>query len=363
MWFKRLTIKNVGPHKHLDLTFKRGLIGVFGRNGSGKSTLLDLMYAALTNDFSRFDGVKTDCINNTIGDKEESLLYAEVEHGGRLLKITRRLKGKPLNELQIDDGEPLTNSEKVEEKLTETLGVDRKLLDLFCFKRQDRIYDFMVSTDAERKKAFQSLCQTEVCESLWETLGEHLNQDAELNTEIVDNSDELAGELGELNEQLKQLESERSGWEGQLLNSKSEESAKDILRRQRKVEDLVEERESKRAELPALRTASQEATERKDKREGKLAELVVRHKQLRPKAQAAGTALKAWTTYQKQIARKAQLEEKPSPSRARRIRRRNHRSSSATTPSTRVPCESVRHVCVESLKWLRRSWRRSRPRA
>ena len=308
MWFKRFIIKNVGPHKTLDLTLKRGLIGVFGRNGTGKSTLLDLMYAALTNDFSRFDGLKTDCINNTSGEKEESFLYAEVEHNGRLLKITRRLKGKPLNELQIDDGELITNSEKIDEKLTETLGVDRKLLDLFCFKRQDRIYDFMVATDAERKKAFQSLCQTEVCEDLWELLGEHLNQDAELNTEIVDNSDELSGELGALNEKLKQLEDERSSWQEQLLDGKSEEIAKDILHRQRKVQDLIEEQKIKKAELSALRTAQQETSDRKSKREAKLSELSARHKQLRPKAQAAVMALKAWTTYQKQAARRAQLE-------------------------------------------------------
>ena len=309
MWFKRLTLKNVGPHKTLDLHLKRGLIGVFGPNGSGKSTILDLMYAAVTNDFGRFDGVKTDCINNTCGEKEESCLYAEVEHNGRLMKITRRLRGKPLNELQVDGEEPITNSEKVEEKIAEVLGVDRKMLDLFCFKRQDKIYDFMVATDAERKKAFQSLCQTEVCEELWDMLGEHLNKDTELNTEIVDNSDELSSELGQLQEQDQQLAGERKGWEEQLLNGKSEESARDIPRKARKVEDLVEERGTKEAELPALRDAHREAKDRKARREEKLAELQQRHKQLRGKAQAAGTALKAWTAYQKQVARKAQLED------------------------------------------------------
>ena len=54
MKINTVTLKNIGPHKDLTVDFKSGLIGILGANGAGKSTLVNSIYAALTNDFSRF---------------------------------------------------------------------------------------------------------------------------------------------------------------------------------------------------------------------------------------------------------------------------------------------------------------------
>ncbi len=56
MHIKFVTFHNFGPHAHFETAFKRGSIGIFGSNGKGKTHLVNGVYAALTNDFSRFDG-------------------------------------------------------------------------------------------------------------------------------------------------------------------------------------------------------------------------------------------------------------------------------------------------------------------
>src|SRR5690606_6071723 len=118
-----------------------------------------------------------------------------VEHNGLHLRITRRFRGKPAAELLVGgDASALTDSRKIAERLHEVLGVTPRALDLFVFKQQHRIYDFLTATDAERKQAFQVLCRTQACEAVWEALGRFVNQDAELNAEFVDDTDKLNAE-------------------------------------------------------------------------------------------------------------------------------------------------------------------------
>lgn len=307
MWFKRLIVKNIRTLRDVDLTLKRGLIGVFGRNGAGKSTVLDLMYSLLTNDFTRFDGVKTDQISNTAGPKDEAFVYGEVEHDGHLIRLHRGLRPAKHN-LQIDNEEPITNADKIAERLEEVLGVDAKLLDLFVFKRQDAIYDFISSTDAERKKAFQALCQTEFCEELWNVIGDVLSKDAELNTEIVDNSDELAGKIAEFENEIQSLEQEKKQWGAQLLTAASQATADEILKKQQRLEDLVEERDTEQGRLPELETEATEAERVRKARAGKLAQLKESYPKVKKAAQDAAAALKAWSAYEKHQQREETLE-------------------------------------------------------
>ncbi len=241
MWFRKLKIKNVGPFEDFSVDLTRGSIGVFGRNGKGKSTLLNLMYGLVENDFGRFAGVKVDCVRNTADPKAESLISGEIEHNGRVLKITRRFRGKPLTSLTVDDEKPIEDTEKAQAKITEVLGIDKKLLDLYVFKEQHRVYDFLTNIPSDRAKAYATLCRTEGCEDTWTMLGNFLNKDKELNTEIVDNSDEITGRIAEIELELSSLAERKTHEEELLLSPKSYESANTIVRRRQRCDDLKEE--------------------------------------------------------------------------------------------------------------------------
>ena len=92
MYIKKLTVRNVGPHKKLDIEFKCGLVGIVGRNGCGKSTVVNLLYAVLTNDFTLFEGVKADCINNQSKPDDKSFAEVEVEHNNINFLVRRSLR-------------------------------------------------------------------------------------------------------------------------------------------------------------------------------------------------------------------------------------------------------------------------------
>ncbi|MCI0421482.1 MAG: SMC family ATPase [Acidobacteria bacterium] len=307
MWFKRLCLKNVGPHRDLDLTLKRGAIGIFGPNGSGKSTILDLMYSTITNDFGRFDGVKLDCIHNRASEREESSIYAEIEHNNLQIGLYRGLRPAKHELVITGEAKALTNAERIQEKLTEVLGVERKLLDIYVFKRQDQIYDFLAATPAERAKAYQTLCRTEVCEAIWTLLGEALNQDTELHTEIIDNSDELAGEISKHKDAITELEQEKEDSAKLLLNTKSQDSAEEILRRQQRVEDLLGERDDAAAEEKSTEIKLGEGKETKDKRDARVKRLTEEWSELEEVAEPARAALKNWEQYDKNQNRRRKL--------------------------------------------------------
>lgn len=304
-----MKIKNVGPFEDFSLNLTRGSIGIFGRNGKGKSTLLNLMYAIPTNDFSRFAGVKTDNVRNTADPKAESYVYAEIEHNGRVLQITRRLKSKPTTELVVDGGKPITDANKAQEEIDTILGIDKKLLDLYVFKEQHKVYDFLTSIPSERAKAYATLCRTEQCEDIWSMLGTFLNKDKELNTETVDNSDELAGRIAEIDLELATL-AERIDHEKELLLSpKSEESAKEIVRRRQRVDDLKEERVKVRESIQQTQEAVEKSEARVQEKQTEIDALEEKVNKRSAKATDARAALKGFEQYQVYRRRRKRLKE------------------------------------------------------
>jgi len=310
MHFRKLHFKNACRFEDFQVDLKKGSVGVFGKNGIGKSTLLNFMYAIPTNDFSRFEGVKTDCIRYGAPEKAESFLYGEIEHNDHLLCIKRNFKptkNNPGTVLVVDGGKEITDANKAEEEIGKILGVDKKMLGLYAFKTQDRIYDFLTTTPTERAKAFAVLCRTEVCEEMWDFLGEFLNKDSEINAVIVDNSDELLAEIAALKGQIEELDASIKQEEERLLNSKSEASARDILKKQDRKEDLLGQQERLQASLEESQVTLAEKQERLAKSERVRKKRAEDVESLCVAADDAKAALKAWDAYKKYRARRKAL--------------------------------------------------------
>ena len=300
MWFRKLKVCNVGPFADLELEFTRGSVGIFGRNGKGKSTILNLLYALATNDFSRFDGVKADMVRNTAGPKDKSFIRGEIEHNGRVLDITRNMKptkSDPNTTLVIDGGAPITNADKAEEEINKVLGIDRKLLDLYVFKEQDKVYDFLTTGPAERAKAYQVLCRTEDCEKIWDMLGEFLNKDKEVNTEIVDNSDELTQEIAELEMQVEAIAEQKKAAAEKLceekFRTKYEKRVKDADRKAA----LEEEKLEAEGDIATAETLVKKRKKTLDAAKEELDEAQGKCEKRKSKADDTRAALKAWESY------------------------------------------------------------------
>ncbi len=231
MWIKRALFTNFGPHRKLDLTFQQGLVGIFGFNGAGKSTVTDGIYAALTNDFSRFPGIKDDCINLLSEPDEESSIYLEGEHNGSRFELFRGLrvpKGTPRNSLIVDGGEAITNANNIESELEEKLGVNGRLIGTYVFVAQWTMFDFLDKTGGERAATYQVLCGTGKAEEICKGIERLLKADANLTFEVIDNSDELNTRIGERETEIDKMSEQLQTAMDRLMKPDKLEQAKTI---------------------------------------------------------------------------------------------------------------------------------------
>lgn len=187
-----VVLKNVGPHRELKVKFESGLIGLLGSNGAGKSTLVNSIYAALTNDFSRFAVVKADIVNNQTTD-EQSYIRLVGSHRGHTFKLTRWLRPNR-NEL-VFEGKTYHKATEVNQIVEEQLGISKLIIDKYVFVNQWDMFQFIDQTDSERAKIFQYLCGTEQSSQIYSVCSNFVAK--QQGIEIVDNSVELETSVAE----------------------------------------------------------------------------------------------------------------------------------------------------------------------
>ncbi len=311
MYFTEVDLRNFGPFRQFATPLSRGTVGVVGDNGRGKSTLVSALYGAVTNDFtSRFSGVKADRVNTAAGKKDKAYVAATLVHGADSLRIVRWLKGnRPEHELSINGGVIQTNSEKIEEELARLLGVDRRFLDQFVFKGQDQIYDFLSATDAVRSKMFRTLCHTESCAQIHDMLSRALVGDSSLRVEVVDDSDDIARLISQLEEEVASLQAARQAQAAALLGDAELAACRLVIRGFEHAELTRGQLARFEEALPALELKFAAAEERVAKCERLLRRARRRARRLRGPAIEAQAALRTWKQYRKQEAERAALLE------------------------------------------------------
>ena len=157
MRINEVQLKNIGPHEEFHVELTSGLIGLLGPNGAGKSTLVNSIYAALTNDYTRFSNVKADIITNNSG-KKQSYIRITGSHHNQAFELTRWLRPNK-NELVIGD-KVYTKATDINQAIEEQLGISKLVIDKYVFVNQWEMFQFLSQTDSERAKTFQYLCGT-----------------------------------------------------------------------------------------------------------------------------------------------------------------------------------------------------------
>ena len=308
MYIKNITFTNFGRHEHLALDLTQGLVGIVGPNGSGKSTITDGVFAAITNDFSRFAGVKTDNITDTAGEKEESSIELTVSHQGEDLRILRGIRpGK--SRLWIPGRkEPFTKSGDIQREIEERLGINNKLLSKFCFVGQWELFSFLSDTPGDRAKIYQHLCGTEKAQVICDAISDMLAKDSSLTAEVDDNRDELRQEIARLQADAKAIEDERKELLVHRLKDDELDKLKKVIRkRERYIElkaDLARVRERialAESEVKDLKTAS-------EKTQAEVMNLKSTFDQSVTEADEAKVLLSKYQAYLKRSKRVAQLD-------------------------------------------------------
>jgi len=231
MRIEQVELKNIGPHRQLSVELGRGLIGLTGSNGAGKSTLVNAIYAALTNDFSRFSNVKSDIITNGSG-KESSYIRLTGEHRNQSFELTRWLRPNK-TEFTIG-GVSYAKANEVNEAVAAELNISKLVIDKYVFVDQWEMFGFLNQTGSERAKTFQYLCGTESATLIHKVCNDYVTK--KKNTEIIDNSLELETECTELEETVAGYQAELQECKVDILADDKVEDYKEIIRRQVQVE-------------------------------------------------------------------------------------------------------------------------------
>lgn len=250
MRITRVRLQNIGPHQHFQVDLDAGLIGIVGANGAGKSTLVNSIYAALTNDFSRFSTVKSDIIRNGSGT-EPSFIQLEGTHRGQEFLLTRSLRPSS-NEFTIGS-RVYTKANEVNDAVTAELNITKSVIDKYVFVDQWQMFGFLNETASERAKTFQFLCGTEIASQIYKVCADYVTR--QQGIEIVDNSVELEAAIAEAKQAMDEAKKEGKEAEAWIL---SEEALEEAQKRYRAGTQVAEARETEARATGLLNLAKTE---------------------------------------------------------------------------------------------------------
>lgn len=223
MRINRVELKNIGPHSHLEVDFGKGLIGLVGSNGAGKSTLVNSIYAALTNDFSRFGNAKADIIKN--GSTDSSFIKIIGEHLGQSFELIRWLKP---NKSEFTIGSTsYSKATDINEAIVTQLNIPKIMIDKYVFVDQWQMFSFLDQSSAERAKTFQYLCGTDAAASAHKVCNDFVNR--QQLVQVIDNSIELQEALNEQEAKLEELQQKIEEAQAARLKKKARERYQAIV--------------------------------------------------------------------------------------------------------------------------------------
>lgn len=235
MRINEVQLKNIGPHEEFHVELTSGLIGLLGPNGAGKSTLVNSIYAALTNDYTRFSNVKADIITNNSG-KKQSYIRITGSHHNQAFELTRWLRPNK-NELVIGD-KVYTKATDINQAIEEQLGISKLVIDKYVFVNQWEMFQFLSQTDSERAKTFQYLCGTETATKIHKVCQDYVAR--QKGVEIVDNSVELEEAIEATQQQMEQHAGRGRDAKKFIMTDEQLASRKKLLKRAAQAEEAAE---------------------------------------------------------------------------------------------------------------------------
>lgn len=154
MRIKRLTIKNLGKHKQIDVELGGSVIGLLGKNAAGKSTILKLLHFLMTG-YTPAKENQDSFIRRTDPEIEVAPEWGSVEaefsaHGAHCV-LSRRLGHGSNRKLTIDD-KTYTRADDIQAALTDIIGADKYAIDNAVFPAQGELNNVLFGSQADREE-------------------------------------------------------------------------------------------------------------------------------------------------------------------------------------------------------------------
>lgn len=167
MRIKKLLIKNLGKHKHLEATLDGSVVGLMGPNGSGKSTILKLIHFLVTG-WTPAKETQESFIRKVDPELEAEPAFGQAEMEfyaqGNTYRISRKIGSPSSRKLaKLDDkgveikDETYTRADEIQATLSEILGADKYAIDNAVFPEQGALDKILFGSQAEREELLVKL--------------------------------------------------------------------------------------------------------------------------------------------------------------------------------------------------------------
>ena len=167
MRIKKLSIKNLGKHKHLEAILDGSVVGLMGANGSGKSTILKIIHFLVTG-WTPAKETQESFVRKVDPELEEEPTHgiAEMEFyaQGNTYRISRKIGSTSTRKLTKLDAkgdeikeDTYTRADEIQSALTDILGADKYAIDNAVFPEQGALDKILFGSQAEREELLVKL--------------------------------------------------------------------------------------------------------------------------------------------------------------------------------------------------------------
>lgn len=167
MRIKKLLIKNLGKHKHLEAKLDGAVVGLMGPNGSGKSTILKLIHFLVTG-WTPAKETQESFIRKVDPELEaepaNGLAEMEFHALGNNYRISRKIGSPSSRKLtRLDHAgaevkeDTYTGAAEIQAALTDILGADKYAIDNAVFPEQGSLDKILFGSQADREELLVKL--------------------------------------------------------------------------------------------------------------------------------------------------------------------------------------------------------------
>lgn len=195
----RLEVKNFCQFRTADLTFPRGITGVFGPVGSGKTNLFDTaLFFALFGKTA--DDTPIQQLMNWHTKEKDGFVRLLFRYGDHEFFLTRHVNALKRSLVRTGSDRPITAAAEIQQTMTDMLGMELTTCRETVFIGQGRFSEVITATHSDRMTYFQKLLGLDRAENFRNLLLEAVGRLPVAVDRTV--------ECGQLREDLKTLQSQ-----------------------------------------------------------------------------------------------------------------------------------------------------------
>ncbi|MBN3037192.1 MAG: SMC family ATPase [Candidatus Diapherotrites archaeon] len=278
---KRIRLENWKSHEDSEFEFAKGTNVIVGVMGAGKTSIMDAISFALFGTFPALQGKKLkldDCIKNKPEQKQDASIELGFSVNGDEYEIRREIRlGKGTSKAELrKNGQLLeTQGQRSTELVRSALRIDYELFSRAVYSEQNQMDYFLQIPSGQRKRRIDELLRIDRFEEARKnatTLANRLTDRKKLASDDADALKKRMPDAARIEQELKELESEKALIGKQLTEQGSRSAA--LQKEVKSLEEKSKQLNTLKSRLQTLQGRAQAMEKTKKDIEDKLGSII-----------------------------------------------------------------------------------------